>query len=66
MGGDPWAQDPICMDLLGYRQRYYEVTRLCQRTDLESWKPGKSKLRTFNCFVCVCEAHTLFNRQSLK
>jgi hypothetical protein len=25
MGGDPWAQDPICMDLPGYRQRYYEV-----------------------------------------
>jgi hypothetical protein len=27
MGGDPWAQDPICMDLPGYRQRYYEVMR---------------------------------------
>ncbi|WIA19878.1 hypothetical protein OEZ85_005778 [Tetradesmus obliquus] len=25
MGGDPWAQDPICMDLPGYRQRYYEA-----------------------------------------
>jgi hypothetical protein len=25
MGGDPWAQDPINMDLPGYRQRYYEV-----------------------------------------
>ncbi|WIA40164.1 hypothetical protein OEZ86_013561 [Tetradesmus obliquus] len=25
MGGDPWAQDPLCMDLPGYRQRYYEA-----------------------------------------
>lgn len=25
MGGDPWAQDPVGMDLPGYRQRYYEV-----------------------------------------
>jgi hypothetical protein len=29
MGGDPWAQDPICMDLPGCRQRYYEVMRNC-------------------------------------
>lgn len=29
MGGDPWAQDPICMDLPGYRQRYYEVSSSC-------------------------------------
>jgi hypothetical protein len=26
MGGDPWAQDPIAMDLPGYRQRYYEAS----------------------------------------
>jgi hypothetical protein len=25
MAGDPWGQDPIGMDLPGYRQRYYEV-----------------------------------------
>jgi hypothetical protein len=29
MGGDPWAQDPVGMDLPGYRQRYYEVGVTC-------------------------------------
>ncbi len=25
MGGDPWGEDPIGMDMPGYRDRYYKV-----------------------------------------
>jgi hypothetical protein len=25
MGGDPWAEDPIGLNLPGYRDRYYQV-----------------------------------------
>jgi hypothetical protein len=51
--GDPWAQDPISMDLPGYRQRYYEVGFMGR----EPWVPDAldSKDRdTWRCSEINC------------